>query len=198
MVSKILGEHPTIGSRLMRRLKKPHALKMLVQGDRVKEASRRDFLGSLPFVMVPLICATPETALAEYRGEANNTTLGTQTVSTGNVKKVTISNVQCPKWPLQSLGAVTVHGDPGASGKTVFESNDRQITGGIWKCSPGIFDLTFTWDEMALLLEGELIIEEPSERKTQILPGDFFFVPRGAKTRWTVVKPLKKLFFSRE
>jgi uncharacterized protein len=164
----------------------------------VSEGSRRDFLGSLPFLVVPLICATPETTLAEYRREANDTTPGTQTASNRNVKKVIVNNVQCPNWPLQSLGAVTVHGDPRASGKTVFESNDRQITGGIWKCSPGIFDLTFTWDEMALLLEGELIIEESSDRRVQVLPGDFFFVPRGARTRWTVVKPLKKLFFSRE
>lgn len=90
---------------------------------------------------------------------------------------------------MQSLGAVSVHGDPRASGKTVFESGDHQITGGIWKCSPGTFDLTFTWDEMALLLEGELIIEESSGHKVRVLPGDFFFVPRGAKTRWVVVKP---------
>jgi uncharacterized protein len=164
----------------------------------VNETSRRGFLGSLPFVIVPLICATPETALAEHRGEADDTALGTQTVSAGEVKKVTVNNVQCPNWPLQSLGAVIAHGDPMASGKTVFETKDRQITGGIWRCSLGTFDLTFTWDEMALLLEGELIIEESSDRKVQILPGDFFFVPRGAKTRWTVVKPLKKLFFSRE
>lgn len=164
----------------------------------MKETSRRGFLGSLPFVIVPLVCATPEAALAESRGEANDTTLGSQTGSSGEVKKVIVNKVQCPDWPLQSLGAVTVHGDPRASGKTVFETEDSKITGGIWKCSPGTFDLTFTWDEMALLLEGELIIEEFSDRKVQILPGDFFFVPRGAKTRWVVVKPLKKLFFSRE
>lgn len=164
----------------------------------MNEASRRDFLGSLPFVIVPLICATPATALAEYPGEANDTTLGSQAGPSGEVRKIAVNNVQCPNWPLKSLGAVTVHGDPRASGKTVFETKDSQITGGIWKCSPGTFDLTFTWDEMALLLEGELIIEESSDRKVQILPGDFFFVPRGAKTRWVVVKPLKKLFFSRE
>jgi uncharacterized protein len=170
-----------------------------MRGDHVNDTSRRDFLGSLrPFAIVPLICATPELAFAEYDGEANGARLRAQTVITDEVKTVTVKKVHCPDWPLQSLGAVTVHGEPRATGKTVFETKDRQITGGIWKCSPGTFDLTFTWDEMALLLEGELIIEESSERKVQILPGDFFFVPRGAKTRWTVVKPLKKLFFSRE
>jgi uncharacterized protein len=165
----------------------------------VTETSRRDFLGSLrPFAIVPLICATPELALGENFGEAMDTMRPAQATVTDEVKAVTVNKIYCPNWPLQSLGAVTVHGDPRASGKTVFESKDRQITGGVWKCSPGTFDLTFTWDEMALLLEGELIIEESSGQKVQILPGDFFFVPRGATMRWIVVKPLRKLFFSRE
>jgi uncharacterized protein len=166
----------------------------------VNEASRRNFLGLLrPFAIAPLICATPEFALAECGEAANDTTIRAQTAANDEVKTVTVNKVVCPDWPLQSLGAVTVQGDPTASGKTVFESKDRQITGGIWKCSPGTFDLTFTWDEMALLLEGELIIvEESSGQKTRIVPGSFFFVPRGARTRWIVVKPLKKVFFSRE
>ena len=119
---------------------------------------------------------------------------------TTKVEKVTIKNVSCPSWPLQSLGAVTVQGHPEASGKTVFETDDRKITGGVWACSPGTFDLTFTWDEMAVLLEGELIIEQSTGwgSRVHIRPGDFFFVPRGARTRWIVLKPLKKVFFSRE
>jgi uncharacterized cupin superfamily protein len=114
------------------------------------------------------------------------------------VEKVTVSSVFCPSWPLKSLGAVSVEGDPKASGKDVFETSDRRITGGVWKCTPGTFDLTFTWDEMALLLEGELIIEQDSGPRVHIRPGDFFFVPRGTKTRWIVVKTLKKVYFSRE
>jgi uncharacterized protein len=114
------------------------------------------------------------------------------------VKKVTVDNVECPSWPLQSLGAATVNGAPRASGKAVFETDDHAISGGVWKCSPGTFDLTLTWDEMALLLEGDLIIEESPEHKVHVRPGDFFFVPKGTKTRWTVVKPMKKVFFSRE
>jgi uncharacterized protein len=114
------------------------------------------------------------------------------------VEKVTIRDVYCPSWPLRSLGAVTVQGDPTASGKTVFETDDRRITGGVWRCSPGTFDLTFTWDEMAVLIEGDLIIEQSSGPRVHVRPGDFFFVPRGARTRWIVGKALKKVFFSRE
>lgn len=166
----------------------------------MNESSRRDFLGSLgPFALVPLIRTAPEATFSKNDVEtANGKELRARRGDSDKVEAVRVSKVNCPNWPLQSLGAVTVHGDPQASGKTVFESQDRQITGGLWKCSPGTFDLTFTWDEMALLLEGELIIEESSGRKVTVLPGDFFFVPRGARTRWIVLQPLKKLFFSRE
>jgi uncharacterized protein len=166
----------------------------------VNETSRRDFLGSLgPFGLVPLIGTVPEITFSKHDVEkTNDKMLRARAGATDEVEAVRVNKVECPNWPLQSLGAVSVHGDPKASGKTVFESEDHQITGGLWKCSPGTFDLTFTWDEMALLLEGELVIEESSGRKVRVLPGDFFFVPRGARTRWIVVKPLKKLFFSRE
>lgn len=155
----------------------------------MRERSRRDFIGCLaPLALVPLTGTEAATAL----------TRNDVAQAAGKVEAVKIDDVPCPSWPLQSLGAVTVRGDPQASGKTVYESQDHQITGGVWKCSAGTFDLTFTWDEMALLLEGELIIEESSGQKVRIVPGDFFFVPQGVKTRWVVVKPLKKLFFSRE
>jgi len=171
-----------------------------MRGDRVQQSSRRDFLGSFaPVALMPLLGARPE--VPSSRNEASDAIDEEGRTPTGavdEVKAVRVDRVECPNWPLQSLGAVVVHGNPDASGKTVFESEDRQITGGVWKCSPGTFDLTLTWDEMALLLEGELVIEEASGRKVRLLPGDFFSVPRGAKTRWIVVKPIKKLFFSRE
>ena len=166
----------------------------------MREQSRRDFLGCLaPLALVPLTGTEAATAVtrndvAQAADKANRA----RTAGVGKVEAVKIDDVPCPNWPLQSLGAITVHGDPQASGKTVYETPDHQITGGVWKCSAGTFDLTFTWDEMALLLEGELIIEESSGRKVRIVAGDFFFVPQGVKTRWVVVKPLKKLFFSRE
>jgi hypothetical protein len=160
------------------------------EADRVNDNSRRGFFGSLgSFALVPMMgISASESAQSEAAGPTEG----------NGVAMVKLDSVACPSWPLQSLGAAIVQGHPEAGGKTVFESKDHQITSGVWTCSPGSFDLTFTWDEMALLLEGELIIEEASGKKFRLLPGDFFSVPRGVKTRWVVVKAMKKLFFSRE
>jgi len=167
----------------------------------MKDGSRRELLGLFgaatltPFMVAPSHLFASNGRVTVLRGP-----LASQpgAVDVDRVGEVAINDVECPDWPLASLGAVTVHGNPKASGKTVFETNDHAITGGVWRCSAGTFDLTFTWDEMALLLEGDLLIEESPNHEVRVRPGDFFFVPKGLKTRWTVVKPIKKVFFSRE
>ena len=113
------------------------------------------------------------------------------------VQKVTVSKAEYPDWPLETLGAAIADGDPRASGKVTFQTEDKLVLGGVWGCSVGTFDLTFGWDEMALLLEGELIIQEPSGSQVNIQPGEFFFCPKGTRSRWTVMKPIKKVFFIR-
>lgn len=166
----------------------------------MKSRSRRELLGSLGTTALISFMIAPSDLTAGSGGVKllkNMPPPQERPTDIQGVKEVFVDKVECPNWPLKSLGAVTLKGSPEASGKTVFETDDHTITGGVWKCSPGTFDLTFTWDEMALLLEGELIIEEGSH-KIQVQPGNFFFVPRGTKTRWTVVKPMKKVFFSRE
>ena len=113
------------------------------------------------------------------------------------VSKVSVTEVGNPDWPLQTLGASVVEGHPEASGKITFQTEDKLIHGGVWACSPGVFDLTFGWDEMAYLLEGELIIQESSGEEIQLKAGDFFFSSKGTQSRWLVKKPLKKIFFLR-
>lgn len=166
------------------------------RGIRLNDSSRRGFLGSLgSFALVPWMGTAPEIQVSGNEAAAAE---AARAAEGNSVEVVKLDSVACPSWPLQSLGAAIGQGHPEASGNTVFESKDHGITGGVWSCSPGSFDLTFTWDEMALLLEGELIIEESTGKNVRIQPGDFFFVPRGVWTRWIVLKAIKKLFFSRE
>ncbi len=113
------------------------------------------------------------------------------------VRKVTVGEADYPDWPVQTLGAAIAEGNPKASGKVTFQTGDKLVSGGVWACSAGAFDLTFGWDEMAYLLEGELVIQEASGEQVQVKPGDFFFSPQGTKSRWIVKKPIKKVFFLR-
>jgi uncharacterized cupin superfamily protein len=67
---------------------------------------------------------------------------------------------------------------PKASVKTAFEGDHDAITGGLGKCSPGVFGLTLTWEEMALLFEGDVMIGESPARRVRGRLGDFFSAPR--------------------
>jgi uncharacterized cupin superfamily protein len=111
--------------------------------------------------------------------------------------KVTASELSYPDWPLQTLGIRIVAGQPEGSGQITFQSQDRLISGGIWGCSPGTFELTFGWDEMSYLLEGEVVIEQEGQPAVTVRPGDFLNCPKGTRSRWTVRKSCKKVFFLR-
>ena len=111
--------------------------------------------------------------------------------------KVTLGEVPYPEWPLQSLGITTVAGEPQGSGQVTFQSPDKLISSGVWGCSPGTFELTFEWDEMSYLLEGEIVIEQEGALPLTVRPGDFLNCPKGTHSRWTVTKACKKVFFLR-
>lgn len=112
-------------------------------------------------------------------------------------KKISVPETGCPDWPVENLGASIVHGDPKGNGQITFQTGDKLISGGVWGCSPGTFDLKFEWDEMAYLIEGEITIEHEMDQSISLKPGDFFFSPKGTKSRWIVEKPVKKVFFQR-
>jgi hypothetical protein len=112
-------------------------------------------------------------------------------------KKITISETGFPDWSLETLGASIVQGNPQGCGQVTFQTGDKLVSGGVWGCSPGVFDLTFGWDEMAYLLEGELTIQPKMGQPIHLKPGDFFFSPKGTESRWTVTKSVKKVFFLR-
>jgi uncharacterized cupin superfamily protein len=111
--------------------------------------------------------------------------------------KVAVHELSYPEWPLESLGIVKLSGEPRGSGQVTFQSPDKLISGGVWGCSPGTFELTFGWDEMSYLLEGEVVIEQEGALPLTVRPGDFLNCPKGTRSRWTVTKACKKVFFLR-
>jgi uncharacterized cupin superfamily protein len=112
-------------------------------------------------------------------------------------QKLTVSEIPYPDWPLQTLGISVIAGDPQGSGQVTFQTADKLVSGGVWGYSPGTFELTFGWDEMSYLLEGEIIIEQEGAPPITVRPGDFLNCPKGTTSRWVVKKACKKVFFLR-
>ena len=79
----------------------------------------------------------------------------------------------------------------------VSDFGQARLWGGVWGCSPGTFELTFGWDEMSYLLEGEITIEQDGAPPITLRPGDFLMCPKGTRSRWTVKKACKKVFVLR-
>jgi len=112
-------------------------------------------------------------------------------------QKLTVSEIPYPDWPLETLGISVTAGDPKGSGKVTYQTSDKLISGGVWGCSPGTFELTFGWDEMSYLLEGEIIIDKRAHNQSRFDRADFLNCPKGTKSRWIVKKACKKVFFLR-
>ena len=66
------------------------------------------------------------------------------------------------------------------------------VTGSIWEKEVSKFPLDFSMTESAYLLEGEIHVTPQGGDKVVIKAGDFVVFPKGMKSMWEVVKPLRK------
>jgi uncharacterized cupin superfamily protein len=62
----------------------------------------------------------------------------------------------------------------------------------IWEKEVSKFPLDFSMTESAYLLEGEIHVTPQGGDKVVIKAGDFVVFPKGMKSMWEVVKPLRK------
>lgn len=86
-------------------------------------------------------------------------------------------------------------GAPVARGKVTLTSADRRQRAGIWECTAGEFEWNFECDETVRILEGEVRIAQADGTVTTLRAGDMARFPCGTRTRWTVDKLVRKVFF---
>ena len=117
-----------------------------------------------------------------------------QTAS-GGIMTVHGPTAQLDPWPIPREDIIS--GDPQASGRFLWQSEDKRLGNGIWTCTPGVFNATFTWDETIYLTDGELTISDEEGNGNTYRAGDLIFIPIRSRTRWEVTKTVRKAFHLR-
>jgi len=105
------------------------------------------------------------------------------------------SGVKLVDFPIASN--LIAEGQPVARIWIHAQSTDGKITQGVWDCTAGKFNWSFTWDEFVMVLEGEVAIVPEGGQPFVLRTGDFAHFPRGLKTMWHVTKYVKKTFVIR-
>ncbi|MCC6681375.1 MAG: cupin domain-containing protein [Phycisphaeraceae bacterium] len=100
-----------------------------------------------------------------------------------------------PAMPLSKMQITA--GNPVARGQIVGQTSDKTVSSGYWSCEAGEFDWEYTWDEFMLILSGEAIVTDVSGKTHEIHAGQTAFFPRGIKTHWRIVRPMRKFFVVR-
>ena len=72
---------------------------------------------------------------------------------------------------------------------------DGPLMSGVWECTPGKFEISYPWGELATLLKGRITVTDSDGRAVTYEPGDSFFVAQGQRVTWEVHEPTRKCFF---
>ena len=91
-----------------------------------------------------------------------------------------------PSWILE--------GEPQARGTILLQSADKRVSSGLWSCTAGRFQWTFSWDEFVHVLEGEATITDEAGNTLTLQAGESAHFPLGLKTEWHVPNFVKKTF----
>ena len=62
-----------------------------------------------------------------------------------------------------------------------------------WDCPPSVFNWSYTDEEWAYVLEGNVVVKTPSG-EIEINKGDLVKFPKGLKCTWDVKKKIKKVY----
>jgi uncharacterized protein len=89
--------------------------------------------------------------------------------------------------------ATVVAGTPAISEAVLWSSEDGRIVRGVWEITEGtVTDVE--QDELFVVVSGRATVEVEGGPTMELAPGDLGVLARGARTRWTVHEPLRKVF----
>ncbi|HEU4355564.1 MAG TPA: cupin domain-containing protein [Actinomycetota bacterium] len=90
----------------------------------------------------------------------------------------------------------TEAGDPTPPGEEVvsFRSGDERFSFGIWRRAAETGPMELPYHEIAVIIEGDVEIEEADGTVHRVGPGDVLITPKGSTATWRALTPVKKFW----
>ena len=97
---------------------------------------------------------------------------------------------------LDGLASEILSGNPQQRERLDYGSLETAMMVGVWECTQGSFKLTYTFNELATILEGRVTITFPDGSSHDFGPGDTHFAQKGDTATWTIhSEKVRKSFF---
>lgn len=75
-----------------------------------------------------------------------------------------------------------------------YQDPSGQFFSGIWASSAGAFEVSYTEEELCVLLEGRVRLTDSGGQTCEFGPGGTFVIPAGFKGVWENLEPVKKIY----
>lgn len=87
-----------------------------------------------------------------------------------------------------------ISGNPEAAYKILYTSKTEEFTAGIYACTPGKWNTSYTEDEFCTLIEGAVRLTNDKGEMQEFRAPDSFLIPSGFSGTWEPLSPLRKFF----
>ena len=90
-------------------------------------------------------------------------------------RSIEVKRLHAPAPPRRRLPSMPIppawikDGEAEACGTILTQSPDGRVSSGYWSCTTGKFDWTFTWDEFAHILEGQVTIKQDKGKTCKLV-----------------------------
>ena len=78
--------------------------------------------------------------------------------------------------------------------KTIIPTPTEQFFAGIWSSSVGAKNVSYTEEEVCIILEGRVRLTDLSGNAKEFGTGSTFVLPAGFKGTWETLEPVKKIY----
>jgi uncharacterized cupin superfamily protein len=97
---------------------------------------------------------------------------------------------------LDNLGAEIISGNPRQRERIDYGTAETPLISGVWECTQGSFSLTYDFNELATILEGQITLTFPDGSEHNYGPGDTHYAQKGDRATWTIhSEKVRKAFF---